>query len=69
MDPRHGTVYVDNAGCVYAVMGNSVYRARRALPDKTGWHAVQGLPPRTTPEAAQEDLDNMANARGWEKQP
>lgn len=69
MDPRHGKVYVDDAGCTYAVMGNSVYRARKALPDKTGWRSVPGLPPRTTPEAAQADLDATAKVKGWQEQP
>lgn len=69
MDPRHGKVYVDDAGCTYAVMGNSVYRVRKALPDKTGWSIVQGVPPKTRPEAAQAALDAMAKEKGWQEQP
>lgn len=69
MDQRYGKVYADDNGNTYAVMGTSVYRARSVTPDKTGWRSIPGLPPRTTPEAAQADLDAMAKVKGWQEQP
>lgn len=60
--------YVDSRGWHYRVMPGIVdksYKARYQVPGNVRWRCVVRLPWRETPEAAQEDLDRMAQEKRW----
>ena len=63
--------YIDARGWKYQVMsglGQNTYKARYQKPDKhvtDGWHCVKTLPWQSTPEAAQADLDRLAEKNRW----
>ena len=63
--------YLDKRGWKYQVMpgisANS-YKARYQKPDKhglDGWKCLAKLPWRKTTEEAQDDLDRLAEKKGW----
>lgn len=61
-------MYEDKRGWQYLVfsgIGGNTYKARYRQPGKTSWKCVARLPWRDTIAEAQEDLDRMAERKGW----
>lgn len=65
--------YKDQRGYKYKVMGGiglNAFKARYQKPEKTGsngWKGLAAVPWRETFEAAQADLDEYAQKKGWQK--
>jgi len=65
--------YIDDRGWKYQVMsgiGSNTYKARYQRAEKqgdVGWKGVAAVPWRSTAEAAQADLDQMAEKKGWKE--
>lgn len=63
--------YIDDRGWKYRVMsglGENTYKARYQRPEKqgdVGWKGLAAVPWRETREAAQADLDQLAEKKGW----
>ena len=66
---NNAKTYTDRRGWRFRVMpgiGGDVFKARYQKPDAKNWHGVATLPWRESMEAAQADLDRMAQEKGWE---
>jgi len=65
--------YIDNRGWKYQVMsgiGEDCFKARYQKPEKhgdAGWKGLTAVSWRSTAEAAQADLDQMAEKKGWKE--
>ena len=63
--------YIDNRGWKYQVMsglGEGAFKARYQKPDhqgNVGWKGLVTVPWRQSREAAQTDLDQLAEKKGW----
>ena len=63
--------YIDDRGWKYRVMsglGKNSFKARYQRPEKNGdigWKGLAAVPWRETREAAQADLDQLAEKKGW----
>jgi len=63
--------YIDSRGWKYQVMGGlgeSSFKARYQKPEKqgdVGWKGLAAVSWRNTAEAAQADLDQLAEKKGW----
>ena len=61
-------VYIDARGWRYRVMpglGEHYFKGRYNTPEGSGWHGMRQLPWRDNADAAQVDLDLLAQERGW----
>ena len=69
-------MYIDDRGWIYKVMNSknrgrieNAYKAHHRgigeYAERTGWNSVRVLPKRATFDAAQADLDRMAQEKGW----
>ena len=65
--------YIDSRGWKYQVMsgiGENTFKARYRRPEKqgdVGWKGLAAVPWRKTREAAQADLDQLAEKKGWKE--
>ena len=65
--------YIDNRGWKYRVMcglGENVFKARYQRADHqgdVGWKGLAAVPWRESREAAQADLDRLAEKKGWKE--
>ena len=63
--------YIDSRGWKYKVMGGlgkAAFKARYQKPHHqgdVGWKGVAAVPWRQSREAAQTDLDQLAEKKGW----
>lgn len=66
-----GKAYIDHRGWKYQVMsglGENTFKARYQKPDHSGnvgWKGLTTVPWRLSREAAQADLDQLAEKKGW----
>ncbi len=65
--------YIDKRGWKYQVMsglGENCFKARYQRPEKqgnVGWKGLAAVPWRSTAEAAQADLDHLAEKKDWKE--